>query len=88
MSFDNNNIVSFRSLANGKLVCAENAGANPLITNRDVVGPWEQFEMVQNGDGFAFKSIANGMHVCAEAGGSQALIANRPHKDLWERFYI
>ena len=88
MSIDMNDIVSFRSIVNGKLICAESAGASPLIANRDAVGPWEQFEMSQNGDGFAFKSIANGNFICADGGGSQALIANKPHKDLWERFYI
>lgn len=69
MSVDHNDIVSFRSLANGKLVCAENAGASPLISNRDAVGPWEQFEMVQNGDGFALKSIANGKYVSVDDEG-------------------
>jgi hypothetical protein len=35
-----NNIVSFRSLVNGKYVCAEGAGAHPLIASRDAVGQW------------------------------------------------
>lgn len=40
--------IAFRSLANGKFVCAENAGNQPLIANRDTVAQWEEFEpMVQ-----------------------------------------
>jgi alpha-L-fucosidase 2 len=35
--------VSFRSLATGLFVCAENAGAAPLIANRTSTGPWEKF---------------------------------------------
>ena len=73
---------------NGKLVCAESAGAQPLIANRDVVGPWERFRILPNGNGYAFRSIANQRIVCAEGAGSQSLIANRDHPDIWERFYI
>lgn len=38
--------IALRSRANGKLVCAENAGSQPLIANRDHPGPWEQFEVL------------------------------------------
>lgn len=38
--------IALRSLANGKLVCAENAGQQPLIANRDAAGQWEQFEVI------------------------------------------
>ncbi len=43
MSFYEQGRVALRSLANGKYVCAENAGGSPLIANRDKVGPWELF---------------------------------------------
>lgn len=38
--------IALRSMANGRLVCAENAGKQPLIANRDAVGEWETFEVV------------------------------------------
>lgn len=40
MTYYQNNIVSFRSLVNGKFICAEAAGAHPLIASRDAVGQW------------------------------------------------
>jgi len=39
------NQVAFRAHANGLIVTAENAGANPLIANRTAVGPWEEFDL-------------------------------------------
>lgn len=38
--------IALRSLANGRLVCAENAQGRPLLANRDEVGPWETFEVI------------------------------------------
>lgn len=38
--------IALRSLANGRLVCAEAAGTQPLQANRDAVGPWETFEVI------------------------------------------
>ena len=38
--------VSLRVQANGMYVCAENAGAAPLIANRGAVGAWEKFDLV------------------------------------------
>lgn len=38
--------IALRSMANGKLVCAEGAGHQPLIANRDAVGDWETFELI------------------------------------------
>jgi hypothetical protein len=38
--------VSLKALANGKYVCADNAGANPLIANRTAIGPWEEFDLI------------------------------------------
>jgi hypothetical protein len=34
--------------ANGRYVCAENAGASALTANRTVVGPWEEFDLIQD----------------------------------------
>ncbi|MGC3960992.1 MAG: hypothetical protein QM813_24590 [Verrucomicrobiota bacterium] len=38
--------ISLRSLTTGLFVCAENAGASPLIANRTTAGPWEKFAPV------------------------------------------
>ena len=40
MKYYHDGKVSFRALVNGKLVCAEAAGAHPLIASRDAVGQW------------------------------------------------
>jgi beta-glucosidase len=32
--------------ADGNYVCADNAGAAPLIANRQAIGPWEEFDLV------------------------------------------
>jgi beta-glucosidase len=34
--------------ANGSYVCAENAGAAPLIANRAAIGPWEEFDLIRS----------------------------------------
>ena len=39
--------IALRAVANGLLVCAQEAGSQPLIANRTAVGPWETFEVVQ-----------------------------------------
>jgi hypothetical protein len=38
--------VSLRAAANNMIVCADNAGASPLIANRTAVGAWESFDMI------------------------------------------
>lgn len=44
--------VALRSMANGKFVCAEGAGGQPLIANRDAAQLWETFEVVFLEGGF------------------------------------
>ncbi|CAF4047762.1 unnamed protein product, partial [Rotaria sp. Silwood1] len=58
--------IALRSNANGKFVCADNAGNSPLIANRDTPSTWETFDLITlNGDNVALKSHANGQYVCA-----------------------
>jgi hypothetical protein len=40
--------VSFLARADNQYVCADNAGAAPLIANRTAIGPWEQFDLITN----------------------------------------
>jgi len=82
-------VVSLRARANSRYVCAENAGAQPLIANRTAIGTWEQFDLIDAGSGnVALRSHANNMYVCAENAGAQALIANRTAIGLWETFQL
>jgi hypothetical protein len=79
--------VSLRSFANGRFVCAENAGGSPLIANRTAIGTWEQFQLWNTSSGyFALKAKANGLYVCAENAGNSPLIANRGAIGTWEQF--
>lgn len=81
--------VALRSYANRRLVCSESAGSAPLIANRDVIGPWETFTMIDRGGGtVALRAAANNMYVCAENAGSSSLIANRYTPAQWETFQL
>ncbi len=61
----------------------------PLIANRTAIGSWEQFDLIDLGNGnVALRSHANGGYVCAENWGTQALIANRTAIRLWETFQL
>jgi hypothetical protein len=76
-----------RADANSKYVCAENGGNAPLIANRNNVGAWEQFVVVDAGGGkIALRAVANNRYVCADNGGSSPLIANRLNPGPWESF--
>jgi beta-glucosidase len=67
-------VVSLRARVNSQYVTAENAGASPLIANRGAIGPWEQFDEVdQAGGAVALRSHANAKYVTA---GSSPLIAD------------
>lgn len=81
--------VALRAAANGRLVCAENAGALPLVANRDRVGSWETFEVrVVGSNRIALKAVANGRFVCAEDAGARPLVANRDRVGPWETFEL
>jgi hypothetical protein len=80
-------LVALKSSSTGKYVCAENAGASPLVADRVAIGGWEQFTLVTNTDGsVSLRSGANGKFVCAENGGTSPLIANRDTIGAWESF--
>jgi hypothetical protein len=82
-------VVSFRAHANGMYVTAENAGASPLIANRTAIGTWEEFDMINEGNGnIALRAHANNEYVCADNAGASPLIANRTAVGLWETFAL
>lgn len=79
--------VALRSRATDLYVCAENAGAAPLIANRAAIGGWETFTRIDNADGsVSFRAQANGRYVAAENAGAAPLIANRTAIGTWEKF--
>lgn len=81
--------ISLQSMINNRFVCAESAGAKPLIANRTVVGEWEKFDLIGVGNGqVAMRAHANGRFVCAESAGTKPLIANRTSIGLWETFTL
>lgn len=79
--------VALRAHANSLIVCADNAGASPLIANRTSAGAWETFQLVHNSNGtVSLKAQINGLYVTAENAGAAALIANRATAGGWEQF--
>jgi hypothetical protein len=82
-------VVSLRARANSEYVTADNAGASPLIANRTAVGPWEQFDLLDQGGGtIALRAHANGLIVTADNAGTSPLIANRTAVGQWETFQL
>jgi hypothetical protein len=80
-------VISLRAHANGDIVTADNAGASPLIANRTTIGPWEEFDLIQNPDGsISLRAHANGDIVTADNAGASPLIANRTTIGSWEEF--
>ncbi|MBZ9644483.1 right-handed parallel beta-helix repeat-containing protein [Streptomyces sp. PSKA30] len=74
---------------NSLFVTADNAGSEPLIANRAVVGPWEKFDVTYlSGDQVQLKAEANGLWVSAEDAGASPLIANRTTPQGWETFHL
>lgn len=82
-------VLSLRSRVNNRYVVAENGGAEPLIANREARGPWEQFDMIDAGNGdIALRSQANGRYVTVDATRQNALIASRDTVGTRERFRL
>jgi hypothetical protein len=82
-------VLSLRAMANNMIVTADNAGASPLIANRTTIGTWEQFDMLDAGNGnIALRAHANNMIVTADNAGASPLIANRTAIGQWETFQL
>ena len=80
-------VVSLRAHANGNIVTADNAGADPLIANRTAIGAWEEFDLITNPDGsISLRAHANNQIVTADNAGAAPLIANRTAIGTWEEF--
>jgi hypothetical protein len=82
-------VLSLRAMANNMIVTADNAGASPLIANRTAIGTWEQFDLLDAGNGnIALRAHANNMIVTADNAGASPLIANRTAVGQWETFQL
>jgi hypothetical protein len=69
--------IGLRAHANGQIVTAESAGAQPLIANRVVVDAWETFDLIDNADGsVSLRAHADSRYVDAPNGGTSSLIAD------------
>src|SRR5215471_6877174 len=79
---------------NGKFVTAENGGNlkdNAIFANRDYtdisqIGPWEEFEIIQNDNGSFSIKTCNGFFWTAEESGGYGLSSNRKEAWAWEEF--
>jgi lysophospholipase L1-like esterase len=78
-------VIGLRSRQNSKIVTAEAGGQQPLIANRDAVGPWEAFDRIPQADGtYALRAHANGKFVTAST--TQPLIADATTVGTEQRF--
>ncbi|MEM6821356.1 MAG: hypothetical protein AAF558_05385 [Verrucomicrobiota bacterium] len=78
--------ITLQAKANGKFIVAEWGGAGPLLSNRNGVGGWETFEVVDAGNGYiALRSLANSKYVTVRS-GDDVLIAAANSINDWERF--
>lgn len=79
-------IVAFIASVNGRYVSAANPD-NELIANRDQIGEFEKFEVIQhNADYVVLRCLGNDRYVVADSGGTGNLKANRTAIGNWEQF--
>jgi hypothetical protein len=55
--------------ANGQYVCAESGGNDVLVANRDAIGPWEQFTIIETSEPAQIRLRAGGSWVHTPANG-------------------
>lgn len=80
--------ITLRASANGTFVSADNAGASPLVANRATASTWEQFRLIDNGDGtVSLQAVANGLFVTVDASNGSRLIASRSAVGTTEKFH-
>jgi len=73
---------------NSQYLCAEGGGGGAVVANRNAIGAWETFKLIDRGNGNVALRAANGQYVCAEGGGSGAVVANRNAIGAWETFKL
>ncbi|MEZ4448241.1 MAG: AbfB domain-containing protein [Nannocystaceae bacterium] len=71
--------------SNGQYVCAEDGGGHNVVVNRDAIGPWECFTLVED-EGWVSLRDCKGYYVCAENNGGSDVNSNRNAIGPWEKF--
>ena len=86
----NNADTYITSIANNKVVCAENGGNDTIVANRGSCGgAWETIQIVNNNDGtVSLRSAANGKYVCAIVDEHNQLVPRSGSIGTWEKFII
>ena len=74
--------------ANGQYLCAEGGGGNGVVANRNAIGGWETFKLIDRGNSNVALQAANGQYLCAEGGGGNGVVANRNAIGGWETFKL
>ena len=59
-----------------------------MNANRNAIGGWETFRIVDLGGGLVAVQASNGQYVVAEDGGGGSVNANRDDIGSWETFYM
>ena len=81
------NSVAFQA-ANGQYLCAEGSGGREVVANRNAIGAWETFKLIDRGNGYYALQAANGQYLCAEGSGGGPVVANRDAIAGWETFKL
>ncbi|MDD4652165.1 MAG: hypothetical protein PHQ34_08030 [Methanothrix sp.] len=74
--------------SNGKFLCAEGGGGSTVVANRNAIGAWETFKLIDRGNGYYALQASNGQYLCAEGSGGGAVVANRNVIGAWETFKL
>jgi hypothetical protein len=58
-------VYGFKSMKNGKWICADNEGKGPLIANRTEAKDWEKFVLINKWGAISpcIKSIVSGKYI-------------------------
>lgn len=67
--------------------CSSKDGAKKMHCDRELTGPWEQFDKVDQGDGTFALRCSNGKYVSSE-GGVFEMSCNRQSIGPWEKFRL
>jgi hypothetical protein len=69
----------------GHFVCADEGD---VVADRDEIGSWEVFKLINLGYGYIALQAHTGQYVCAEDGGGDDVVANRDEIGPWETFKL
>lgn len=70
---------------NGQYVCADE---DDVVADRDEIGPWEAFKVIDQGNGYVALQAHTGKYLCAEDGGGDDVVADREEIGPWEIFKV